>query len=110
MIELKDAAKNVLAPPPNASNRVWCRTYKRAIPQSMPQPKMGSGGRDIDVAIRGIIGTDGRVYQAVVQSAERPDLGEEALALVKQWVFAPAVCNGNPNTEDDTFIVHFHGR
>jgi len=110
MAELKDATQNVLAPPPGASTRVWCTTYKRAIGQSMPQPKIGSGGRDVDVAIRGVIGSDGKVRQAVVQSAERDDLGAEALALVRQWVFAPAVCDGHPNEEDATFIVHFHGR
>jgi len=75
----------------------------------MPQPKPGNGGRDVDVAVQGVIGTDGRVHLAQVQSAERADLGAEALGLVQQWVFAPAVCNGKPNEEDATFIVHFHG-
>ena len=110
VVELKDATENVLAAPPNAGTRVWCKTYKRAIGQSMPQPKEGRGGRDIDVAIRGIIGTDGKVQQTVVQNAERADLAAEALALVQQWVFAPAVCNGQPNWEEATFVVHFHGR
>jgi hypothetical protein len=110
LVELKEATGDVLAAPPNASDRVWCKTYKRAIGQTMPQPKEGHGARDIDVAIRGIIGRDGKVHQAVVQSAERTDLGAEALALVQQWVFAPAVCNGQPNEQEATFIVHFHGR
>ncbi len=56
------------------------------------------------------IENNGKVHEAVVQSAERPDLGAEALALVQQWVFTPAVCDGNPNTQEATFIVHFHGR
>jgi len=110
LVELKDVTENVLAAPPNASVREWCKTFKRAIGQSMPQPKEGRGGRDIDVAIRGIIGRDGKVHQAVVQSAEREDLGTEALGIVQQWVFAPAVCNGQPNDQEVTFIVHFHGR
>jgi len=46
-VELKDAAENVLAAPPNASARAYCKTFKRAIGQSMPQPKEGRGGRDI---------------------------------------------------------------
>jgi TonB-like protein len=110
MAELHDATENVLAAPANASVRVWCKTFKRAIGQSMPQPEEGRGGRDIDVAIRGIIGMDGKVHQVVVQSAERADLSAEALGLVQRWVFAPAVCNGKPNEEEATFIVHFHGR
>ena len=76
----------------------------------MPQPKEGNGGRNVDVVIRGIISKDGKVREAVVQSAEHPDLGTEALALVQQWVFTPAVCNGDPNPQEAEFIVHFHGR
>lgn len=110
-VELKDSPESVLTAPPNAPLRAWCKTFKPAIGQSMPQPKEGRGSSDVDVVIRGMIGKDGRVHQAVIQSAERGDLGEEALTLVQQqWVFAPAVCNGQPNEEEDTFVVHFHGR
>ena len=110
MTELTETSDNVLAAPPEAQIRNFCKTYRRAIGTSMPQPKAGKGGRNTDVAIRGIISTDGKVHEAVVQSAEHPDLGAEALALVQQWVFTPAVCDGNPNTQEATFIVHFHGR
>lgn len=110
MTELTDTTENVLVAPPEAKIRNFCKTYRRAIGTSMPQPKAGKGGRNIDVAIRGIISTDGRVHEAVVQSTEYADLGAEALALVQQWVFTPAVCDGNPNTQEATFIVHFHGR
>src|SRR6266478_5865042 len=77
---------------------------------SMPQPAEGHGGRDVDVVIRGIISADGRVHEAVVQSAENPDLGNEALALVRQWTFTPARCDGEPNDQKAEFLVHFHGR
>jgi outer membrane biosynthesis protein TonB len=50
------------------------------------------------------------VHQAVVQSAERPDLGAEALTLVQQWVFSPAVCDGRPSTEEATLVMHFQRR
>jgi hypothetical protein len=110
MTELTDASENVLAAPPEAQIRNFCKTYRRAIGTSMPQPNAGKGGRNVDVAIRGIISTDGKVHEAVVQSAEQADLGAEALALVQQWVFTPAVCDGNPNTQEAMFIVHFHGR
>src|SRR6266702_368448 len=110
LTELTDASENVLAAPPEAKIRNFCKTYRRAIGTSMPQPNSGKGGRNVDVAIRGIISTDGKVLEAVVQSAERPDLGAEALALVQQWVFTPAMCDGKPNTQEATFILHFHGR
>jgi hypothetical protein len=110
MTELKDAGENVLAAPPDAQIRNFCKTYRRPIGVSMPQPKAGNGGRDIDVAVRGLIGVDGKIHDAVVQSAERADLGSEALAIVQQWIFTPGVCDGNPNADEATLIVHFHGR
>jgi hypothetical protein len=110
MVELKDSADSVLGAPPNADVRPWCTTYKRAIGERMPQPKEGNSGGNVDVVIRGMIGRDGRVHQAVVQSAERPDLGAEALTLVQQWVFSPAVCDGRPSTEEATLVMHFQRR
>jgi hypothetical protein len=110
MTELEDANENVLAAPPDAQIRTFCKTFRRPIGVSMPQPKAGTGGRDVDVAIRGIIGVDGKIHEAVVQSAERADLGAEALSLIQQWVFTPGMCDGSPNTNEATFIVHFHGR
>jgi Gram-negative bacterial TonB protein C-terminal len=110
LTELADASENVLAAPPGAQIRNFCKTYRRAIGTSMPQPQPGKGSRNIDIAIRGIIWTDGKVHEAVVQSAEYPDLGAEALALVQQWAFTPAVCDGDANTQEATFVVHFHGR
>lgn len=110
MTEMKDGSESVLTAPPDAQIRKFCTTDRRPIAVSLPQPKQGNGGRDIDVAIRALIGTDGRVHDAVLQSAERADLGAEALSLVQQWVFNPALCNGQPNEVEGTLIAHFHGR
>lgn len=110
MSDIKDAPENVLAAPPNAQTRVYCRTYRRPIGNSMPQPKPGNGGQNTDVLVRGIVGADGKIHGAVVQNSDRPDLNAEALTLVQQWTFTPAMCNGNPNTEEATFILHFQGR
>jgi hypothetical protein len=109
MTVLTDTA-NVLAAPPNAQVGHLCTTFRRAIGQSMPQPPPGRGGKDWDVVVRGIIGVDGKVHDAVVQSSERPDLNAEALALVGQWTFVPAVCNGHPNTSDASLVLHFDAR
>ena len=107
--ELK-STDDVLTAPPDAQISMFCKAYRRPIGLSMPQPTPGKGGRDLDVAIRGIVGTDGKIHEAVVQDAERADLGEEALRLVLQWVFTPGICDGSPNTTESIFIVHFHGR
>ncbi len=108
--ELTEVSENVLAAPPTAEIVEFCKTLRRATGISMPQPAEGHGGRDVDVVIRGIISADGRVHEAVVQSAENPDLGNEALALVRQWTFTPARCDGEPNDQKAEFLVHFHGR
>lgn len=110
MTVLADATANVLAAPPDALTLRRCTTFRRAIGQFMPQPQLGKGGRDIEVVVRGIIGADGKVHGALVQSSSRPDLSEEALNLIAQWVFSPALCNGNPNENEASFVLHFHGR
>jgi hypothetical protein len=108
--ELTEATENVLTAPPNAQNFRFCKTHRRAIGVSMPQPKPGNSGRDSDVVIRGIIESDGKVHEAVVQSAERADLGAEALGLIRQWVFTPMMCEGNPGSIGASFVLHFQGR
>jgi len=101
---------NVLAEPPNAILGHLCTTFRRAIGQSMAQPAPGRGGRDWDVVLRGLIGVDGKVHDALVQSSDRPDLNAEALALIAQWTFVPAMCNGRPNPSDASFVLHFNAR
>jgi TonB family protein len=110
MTELTDATPNVLAAPPNAQIRRFCTTYRRPLGESMPQPKPGNGGEDFDVVVRGIIGEDGKVHDAVVQSSERPDVNSEALGLIQQWAFMPGLCNGRPNATEASFTLHFQAR
>jgi hypothetical protein len=110
MTVLTDATTNVLAAPPDAPVRNRCTTFRRPIGQSMPQPAPVGRGPDVDVVVRGMIGQDGKVRNALVQSSARPDLNPEALSLVAQWVFLPAMCNGKPNSTEASFVVHFHGR
>jgi len=110
MAPLTDATPNVLAAPPDAQIRKMCRTYRRAFGVSMPQPKPGNGGENTDVVLRGMIWGDGRIHDAVVQDSQRPDLNAEALSLIQQWVFTPALCNGAPNQTEASFELHFQGR
>jgi len=110
MAPLTDATPNVLAAPPNAQIRQFCKTYRRAFGESMPQPKPGNGGTDVEVVLRGMIMEDGRIHDAVVQSSERPDLNAEALNLIRQWVFTPAQCDGRSSQTEASFTLHFQGR
>ena len=106
MTELTNPTPNVLAAPPDAQMRRVCTTYRRAFGINMPQPKPGNVG-EADVVVRGLIGTEGRVHDAVVQSSERPDLDPAALQLIQQWTFTPALCNGRPNQVQASFTLHF---
>jgi hypothetical protein len=110
MTPLPEGAANVLAAPPDAQIRTLCTTFRRAFGESMPQPKAGNGGGNFDLVLRGMIGVDGKVHDAVIQSSERSDLDPEALGLIQQWVFTPAMCNGHPNPTQASFTLHFQGR
>jgi TonB family protein len=110
MKPLMEVTANVLAAPPNAEIRRMCTTYRQAFGISMPQPRPGNGNEVSDVLVRGMIGVDGRVREAVVQDSDRPDLNTEALSVIQQWVFSPALCEGKPNQEEATFTLHFQGR
>lgn len=106
MKALDNPAPDILAPPPNAEIRRICKTSRRAFGQYMPQPKP-TGSGTADILLRGIIGKDGKVHDAMVQRSERPDLNTQALGIIRQWTFSPAMCDGEPNQTEATFVLHF---
>jgi hypothetical protein len=111
MTVLTDPTPNVLAAPPGAMTYSrGCKVFRRAFGQSMPQPKPGNGGTESDVIVRGMIYPDGRIHDAVVQSSERPELNGEALNIIHQWVFTPALCDGQLAISEASFALRFQGR
>ncbi len=86
MTVVTESIPNVLVAPPDAVAWVNCQPYRRAFGQSMPQPKPGNGGSEIDVVVRGVISQDGRVHDAVIDSSERPELNTEAIQIIHQWL------------------------
>ncbi len=110
MTELTAADANVLAAPASASIHSICTGFRRPFGISMPQPPAGNGGTTFDVMIRARVGIDGRVYEPLVQSSDRPDLNSEALSVARQWTFTPAMCNGRPDPQEVGFTLHFQGR
>ena len=107
---LKDSEANVLAAPAGAELHTICGSFRRPFGVTMPQPKPGNGGTDSDIMVRASIGVDGKVYETTIQSSERPDLNEEAVAVAKQWHFTPALCDGKPLQKTVEFSLHFQGR
>jgi Gram-negative bacterial TonB protein C-terminal len=110
MVPLTEVTPNVLEAPPDAHVSFTCKTFRRAFGRSMPQPKPGNGGGDLEVVVRGMIGIDGRVHDPVVQSSERPELNPEALEVIRQWVFTPALCDGQLSYTEASFTLQFQGR
>ena len=110
MAPLTDADPNVLVAPQNAQMHKLCTTYRRPIGVSMPQPKPGNGVGTVDVVVRGHVGVDGKMYDLAVQSSERSELNDEALAQAGQWRFTPAMCNGQPDVHEASITLHFQGR
>ena len=110
MTALAAAEANVLAAPPNSSMHRICTTFRRPFGVSMPQPNPGNGAGNADVVIRGMVGTDGKLYDATVQNSERPELNAEALQLARQWTFTPAMCDGHPDAHEVDFTLQFQGR
>ncbi|MGA7382992.1 MAG: TonB family protein [Terriglobales bacterium] len=111
MTVLTDATPNVLAAPPNARTYTrGCKVFRRAFGQAMPQPKPGNGGTEADVVVRGMIYPDGKIHDAVIQSSERPELNAEALDIIHQWTFTPALCDEQPAISEASFALRFQGR
>jgi hypothetical protein len=110
MTALSGNDANLLAPPPNSSMHRICTTYRRPFGLSMPQPKPGNGGGNSDIFIRGMAGVDGRLYDAIIQGSDRPDLNAEAIQIANQWTFTPAMCDGHPDAHEVDFILQFQGR
>lgn len=99
---------DLLTPPPGAAVGMRCEAFTRPFGQSMPQPP--GEGLQTNIVVHGIIGVDGKVHDAAVESSERPDLNAEAIKVVQTWTFTPATCNGHPNPQEASMVVHFHGR
>lgn len=93
--------------PPNATVLTRCSERRRAIAQLTPQPATAGPGPWYDVKVQAVIGTDGRVREAAVLPAGRPDLEQQAIQIVSEWVFIPATCNGRPYIVNANFTVHF---
>jgi hypothetical protein len=93
--------------PPNPDALPACQHYRRPIIQSAPQPTSAGAGPWYDVQLHAVIREDGHVSGAAVLPAGRADLEKQAIQIVSEWVFSPAVCDGEPFPVNATLVVHF---
>ena len=105
-----ELSPDMFTPPAAADVGMRCQTYRRAFGQSMPQPAAGNGGTVTEVVVHAVIGFDGKVQEAAVEDSDRPDLNEEALKTARTWAFTPAMCDGQPNTQEANLVIRFQGR
>ena len=105
-----ELSPDMFTPPPAANIGLRCTTYRRAFGQSMPQPAAGNGAALTEIVVHAVIGLDGKVQEAAVESSDRSDLNEEALKTARSWTFTPALCNGHANTQEANLVIRFQGR
>ena len=101
---------DMFTPPADAKIGLRCQSFRRAFAESTPQPPRGNGSGMVDVVVHAMIGLDGHAHNAVIESSDRPDLNQEALKIVQNWVFTPSLCNDKPNEQEGNLVVHFQGR
>ncbi|HMD30825.1 MAG TPA: energy transducer TonB, partial [Candidatus Acidoferrales bacterium] len=99
-----------LVPPPGGKTMIACQEYRQPFGVYMPQPKAGASSQITDIVIRGEIRTDGKMYEPTIDSSSRPDLNDEALALIRTWTFTPPTCDGEPGYGPAVVTLHFQGR
>ncbi len=85
-----------------------CREFHRAFADRTPQPEPKTQSNEaIAVRVHGRVGKDGKPTALKVLDAPRPDLGEEALRVVSNWSFHPAMCVYEPANQEMDFEVVF---
>jgi TonB family protein len=70
-------------------------------------PKMPKDGLRGTVAIQGVVGTDGRLHNALIKRSLSPQHDASALEVVKEWRFEPVKKDGKPVAVNATVEVAF---
>jgi TonB family protein len=92
---------------PDAVEFHQCAQYRRAIIQSAPQPAAAGPGPWYDVRVHAAITEEGRVVEAEVLPAGKPELEQQAIQIVSGWTFLPSTCDGKPHPVPADLTVHF---
>lgn len=96
--------------PPDAKIDHACREFHRAFADHTPQPDPKTQSNEaVTVKLHGRVGKDGKPNSLKVLDAARPELAAEALRVVSQWSFHPAMCEYQPATREMDFEVTFKG-
>ena len=87
----------LFAPPEAAKELVNCLTaIKHPTLERSTEPVPPDFSRRSLVALRVVVGTNGKPHDVEVTSAPNPGFDQPALKAVRQWTFKPATCDGQP--------------
>jgi hypothetical protein len=96
--------------PPDAKIDNSCIEFHRAFAENTPQPVPKTLSNEaITVRVHGRVGKDGKPAALKALDVARPDLAEEAVRVVSNWTFHPAMCVYEPATQEMDFVVTFKG-
>jgi len=99
-----------LTPPPNSRVGHLCTGFRRAYGKFMPQPKPGTGTRNVDVIVHGTLTTNGTIREPSIDWSGGSDLNEEALRLFRTWRFSTAICDDTSIEVPVDVTLHFQRR
>ncbi|HLK81569.1 MAG TPA: energy transducer TonB [Xanthobacteraceae bacterium] len=107
---IDDFGTDAFVPMVDAESRRYCSSSQPAILEHAPdpvRPRTSSAYKGV-VIVDVKIGTDGRVEKAEVAQTVHPDLDQAAVDAVKEWVYQPAKCDGEPVVTFGKVNVKFH--
>jgi hypothetical protein len=76
-----------------------CQANKPPEPLATPNPVLDSAD-DLHLTVNFIVGTDGKVYSALILEGIKDEQARPVLDAVRHWRFRPAVCNGAPTESE----------
>jgi TonB family protein len=103
------------APEPAAEPAVRTDTLTAPVPvaQEVPvwvPPNAIAGSREYNGAIRVRIGADGHVVSAVIEQPTYPSYDAKLLQIAKQWLYKPALRNGQPVESERVIPIQLRPR
>ncbi len=76
-----------------------CRANTPPEPLATPSPVLDSA-ENLQLTVNFVVGTDGRVYSALILEGVKDEQARPVLDAVRHWRFRPAVCNGAPTESE----------
>jgi TonB family protein len=103
-------APPVPTPPPAPRTTVFEAPV--VISQPLPRwvaPDITSAHREYRGQVKVLIGTDGKVKSATIQTPTHPSYDQQVLTAARSWLYKPALRNGEPVEAEKIVVVYLKG-